>query len=91
MPRVHAAGVVVADQPLDELPAVVQGAGHRPTIVTQFDGPTVETGGPAKDGLSGSAHAEHRSSAPAQLIKMQSTGEDRSTWRRSTWHGPERL
>ncbi len=38
---VHAAGVVVADQPLTNFLPLCKAAGHD-TVVTQFDGPTVE-------------------------------------------------
>lgn len=40
-PSIHAAGVVVAEQPLDEILPLYQQPGSESTI-TQFDGPTVE-------------------------------------------------
>ena len=53
----HAAGVVIADVPLDTV-LPLQTITGKEDIITQWDGPTVEKVGPAEDGLSGSAKSD---------------------------------
>jgi DNA polymerase-3 subunit alpha len=47
---VHAAGVIIADQPLDEIIPLCKDKDDN--ILTQFEGPIAEKCGPAEDGLS---------------------------------------
>ena len=52
----HAAGVIIADQPLDDVVPLYKDKDDN--ILTQFEGPIAEKVRPAEDGLPRPAHAD---------------------------------
>ena len=97
---VHAAGVIIADQPLDSVIRMCKD--KEDNLLTQFEGPIAEKCRPAEDGLSGAAHAHHadavdrsRAAHPRNSSRAMGTQVSplrramrkiASISRRSTWH-----
>jgi DNA polymerase-3 subunit alpha len=82
---VHAAGVVIADKPLDTFVPLHKAAdADAKDVTTQFEGPTVEKSRPAEDGLSRPADAL------ADRSDVQTGGEESRRERRSRQPGSDR-